>query len=362
MSGGPYGRGKAPERACLKLDRWPDLDSALWRAACAPGSLLDEEVGARCDYAKITNEKDSKGYGRWLNYLLFHDAPALKLSAAKRITPERVRTYVERLEALGASTHTVLARLQELGAAARVMDPRRDWSFINRLAARVRARNKPARDKTCHRLSHELVDLGLRLMAGAGPSGSLMGAIQHRDGLIIALLALVPLRRRNLADLELGRSLIANGDTFLIVFAERETKTGAPLELLLPDILKGPMRDHIDLWRPVLAGRRGRWTRRLGKALWVSSDASPMTQIALYDRIRARTRDAFGAPINPHAFRHAAATTQAIADPANVRVAAPLLGHRTFTTTERYYQQASAYEAHRSFIEVIDALRDAANG
>ena len=34
------------------------------------------------------------------------------------------------------------------------------------------------------------------------------------------------------------------------------------------------------------------------------------------------------------------ATRRAIVDPARVRVATPLLGHRTFTTTEPHYQQA----------------------
>ena len=37
-----------------------------------------------------------------------------------------------------------------------------------------------------------------------------------------------------------------------------------------------------------------------------------MTEIALYDRIRARTKAAFGAAINPHLFRDAAATTMAV--------------------------------------------------
>ena len=30
MSGGPYGRGKAPERACLPIDQWPEADRRLW--------------------------------------------------------------------------------------------------------------------------------------------------------------------------------------------------------------------------------------------------------------------------------------------------------------------------------------------
>ena len=70
-----------------------------------------------------------------------------------------------------------------------------------------------------------------------------------------------------------------------------------------------------------------------------------MTQMAIYDRIRAQTKQHFGVALNPHLFRDAAATTLATADPAHVRLAAPLLGHRTFTTTERYYQKARAQEA-----------------
>jgi integrase/recombinase XerD len=78
-----------------------------------------------------------------------------------------------------------------------------------------------------------------------------------------------------------------------------------------------------------------------------------MTEMAIYDRIRAHTQKAFGRAINPHLFRDAAATTLAIADPEHVRVAAPLLGHRTFMTTERYYQQAQAFDAHRAYINAL---------
>ena len=55
MSGGPYGRGKAPERACMPIDQWPKADRRLWLAACATGDILDEEVGARSAHARISN-------------------------------------------------------------------------------------------------------------------------------------------------------------------------------------------------------------------------------------------------------------------------------------------------------------------
>ena len=75
--------------------------------------------------------------------------------------------------------------------------------------------------------------------------------------------------------------------------------------------------------------------------------------MTIYNTICMHTENAFGRAINPHLFRDAAATTLAIADPAHVRVAAPLLGHRTFTTTERHYQQAKSFDAHRAYIDAL---------
>ena len=147
MSGGPYGRGKAPERACLPVDRWPEVDRRRWLKACAAGDLLDDEVGARSGHAPISNAKAAKGYGRWLTHLSLVERKALDETPAGRITPERVHAYVGSLIEIGNSSHTILARLQELGEVAKVMDPNRDCSFINRLASKVRARHRPARDE-----------------------------------------------------------------------------------------------------------------------------------------------------------------------------------------------------------------------
>lgn len=78
-----------------------------------------------------------------------------------------------------------------------------------------------------------------------------------------------------------------------------------------------------------------------------------MTEMAIYDVIRGRTKAAFGNALNPHMFRDAAATTLAISAPERVRSAAPLLGHRTFATTERHYIQATGLDAHRRFVNAL---------
>ena len=74
-------------------------------------------------------------------------------------------------------------------------------------------------------------------------------------------------------------------------------------------------------------------------------------------RIRAHTKKAFGVAINPHLFRDSAATTMAIADPKHVRATAPLLGHRSFSTTERNYVQAKGFEAQRRFQTAMFGMR-----
>ena len=353
MSGGPYGRGKAPERACLPVGQWPAMDRRLWLAACTGGDILDDEVGPRSRHANISNTKAAKGYGRWLTYLTRSAPKTLTQPPGTRMTPETVRAYVEALELIGNSTQTILARLQELGEVARIMDGRRGWSFINEMASKFRARHRPARGKTNLRLSNELVDLGVKLIRVAENLVGLDAAITHRDGLLIGFLAFVPLRRRNFANLVLEKTLISEGATWTVAFGHDDTKTHAPFEIGVPDVLRGPLETYLGQHRPVLLARCGRWTRPVAGALWVSMDGSPMTQMALYDRIRARTKEQFGVAMNPHLFRDAAATTMAIADPANVRLAAPLLGHRTFTTTERYYRQGRALEAHRAFVDVL---------
>jgi integrase len=76
-----------------------------------------------------------------------------------------------------------------------------------------------------------------------------------------------------------------------------------------------------------------------------------------YDRIVARTREGSGQPINPHLFRDCAATSVAIDDPAHIGVVSRLLGHRTGSTAERYYNQARGVEASRLMQDYLLALR-----
>jgi integrase len=361
MSGSFHGRGRSPERACLKRESWPEADRRRWEEALQAGDPL-EPGGIRCRYAAISNRKVERGYGRWLTWLGLQGSLDPGEAPADRITRERVAAYIKDLARLGNGTQTQLTRLQELYEAALVMDPGRDWQWIRRIASRVRARHIPVRDKRTRVVGNDqLYELGLKLIAMADTASTeRLRAIAFRDGLLIALLALRPMRLRNIAAIALDQHLRRQGSAWIVAFSEDETKTGAALEFPWPRSLIRALEHWIQHWRPYLLRLKSRWTRPADNAFWISSHGSPMCQQAIYDRIVERTRAAFGRPINPHLFRDCAATTLAIVDPVHVRLAAPLLGHRTFATTERYYLQANMLEASRQHQQEILRRRKSA--
>jgi integrase/recombinase XerD len=98
------------------------------------------------------------------------------------------------------------------------------------LESRIRARHKPAR-QTQPQIIQRVVGSGLSLIEKAT-------VLLHRDGLMVALLALVPLRRRNFAALRLDRNVVVINDSWLITLDESETKTHAPLEIMWPEELR----------------------------------------------------------------------------------------------------------------------------
>jgi integrase len=340
-------------RLCKPVDQWQQEDRLRWEAALQPGDLL-EEGGCRAGHSRFSNRGMVKGYGRWLAWL---DAKGLldgRAAPRDRITPDRVRTYIADLERENA-TGTVIARLIELKVMAGIMEPGRDWSWIYRRASAIRARHKPARPKR-YRLVDitRLLDLGIDLMAETeNETTGLRRFKTYRDGLMIALLASRQLRLRNLTGLILGQTLVQQGAGWRIQVPAAETKTKDPIEMPWPEMLVPHLEIYLSDHRANIVGLRGFHS----DALWLSMYGPPMTDNGIYDRIVARTNERLGEPINPHLFRDCATTSVAIEDPAHVGIASRLLGHRTASTTERYYNQARSIEASRLMQNHLLALR-----
>lgn len=336
----------------LPISEWPPADGVAWGRALEPGDVL-EPGGPAAGWSMRTVGKHQKGYGRWLAFLASHDQLDAATSPIDRAIPDSVASYARELSTMN-SPRTVIGRLEELRDVLRVMAPRRDWSWIGRIAARCGRREADILRKRARlRSSPELYQLGVDLMKRAGDiefGTPLKRAVAFRDGLMIAILAARPLRRGSLAALQLT-DISGRGDTMWMTVPEEATKTGSPIELPLPATLSEAITAYLNEHRPVLL--RGITC----DAFWVSQARRAMGAMAIYLRIVKLTREAFGVPINPHLFRDAAATTIAIEDPVHVRVAATVLGHKSLRVTEKHYDQSQMIHACRCYQKFLSGRR-----
>lgn len=353
-----------PARRSLPIVAWPAADRTAWAAAIAEDDVL-EPGGLAAGWRPATQRNVAEIWGYYLAWLAGTGQLAAGEPLQQRVSPARLAGFVAALQVRGNGARTRHMRIEALGLFLRVAVPGADRQPVRQLLRRLRvaleaeASARRLRKRARLQSSHDLLALGLALMAKAevGQLSARRRAVLHRDGLIIALLAARPLRRRNFVALELGRHLLRIGASWRLVIPGAETKTGRPLELPFPPVLLPALERHLAVHRPVLAAGRGRGQGQAGAALWLSAEGGPLSTPMLGCLVKARTQAAFGRSINLHLFRDAAATSVALEDPASVRIAAQVLGHGSFATTERHYNLAQGQKAAESWHRVLDRRR-----
>ena len=335
----------------LRLTRWPEADRAAWAAAFETGDIFDGR-GPAAHWAAGSRRSVASGYGRWIGYLAAMEPGALSLPAAERITRARLRCYLDHLTA-EITPAGVFNYTKHLYDAIRVMAPERDWRWFKAIAWRLDGR-APRRNKRSRMVTPgQLIRLGIGLMEQAQPQiEGLNAAIAYRDGLIIALLACRPIRRRNLAALSIGRQLVRSGNLWHIIFRADETKNHQPYEATIPAFLQPFLERYLGDIRPLFPRAEAH------EGLWASAKGGPLSGTGLYDLVCKRTRVAFGKPINLHLFRDIAATEIAYKDPAKIGIARDLLGHSDLRAIDKHYIQASQIQAGRAYHQALLAERN----
>lgn len=341
-----------PRRRCMPIDEWPLVDLKALEAATGAGDLLDEG-GLAAHWSAATRTKVIKSYGRWLTFLYLNGALNDVDEPAARVSRELLDSYFKELQSMVAPV-TARGRILDLHEALRVMVPGADLSMLNRLYKRLN-HAEPVRDKRA-KVQHPalLIDLGITLMDTAlqkPAARPAWRAVRVRDGLMIACLAARPLRRRTFCRLEIGRSMVRTDNEYLLRIPADETKTRQPYEAPLPEALTPYLDEYIGVLRPTLLGAKA------SSRLWITHMGTELTTDSFYLRLRKVTQRELGVPLNPHIFRDSLATSIAIDDPTHIRAAAPLLGHRSLSTTNRHYIQATGLEAGRTYQEEIAHLR-----
>ena len=171
---------------------------------------------------------------------------------------------------------------------------------------------------------------------------------------IVALLALMPMRRRALAGLALGTSLIVRPDGFTVVLPEELTKTSLPWEADVPEPVAGLLRRYLAETRPFLAARG----RQCHDMLWVGDDGRPMSYAHIGPKISGITERLTGKRIPPHFLRDSAATTLARESPEAARLVRPVLAHASLGTAGRHYIHARSMEAGRVYARLLKDVRE----
>ncbi len=343
-----------PNRRCLKVAEWPEADRLSWVAALASGHPLAEFPSTAAAWRPATELKNRRGYGRWLGHLT-HIGADLAEPLADRVTRDRVRAYVDRLREQGCRPYTVRNRISELLAVMLALAPESDWYWLKLWLARLDEAAEAAMERPLPPvLAGEVLATARRTLDRLRTSTcqqSMGDAIRYRDWLAVALLTMIPLRRRNFAGLELGRHLTQQRGSWLIEIPGPETKTGRPYHASIPAGLYLNLEHYLAHVRPILLGGRCQ------VALWITRGGKPMSDHTINLRITALTEQAFGSPLSLHAFRSLTASTLSLVAPDMMDCGRAQLGHETRRTTQRHYVRANAIQASRNHARLIQCLR-----
>lgn len=335
----------------LPFDAWSELDRDMWLALFHQGGLLDD-AGALAHLRLITQEMLRRQYGRWLGWLSKAHPAALLEPPTERFTQDRLSGWLEDLSHISpVSQHMfVRATLHVLESA----NPKRDWGVQARAVKwlDVKAKNHQSSRKQGRVVSSVvLLEAGLRYAGPEADSAStaLKAAKFRRDGAMVALLALMPMRRRAFIELELGTSFEVAKHQITVRLSGDMTKNGLPWEAPVPKVLEPVLRRYVEDVRPWFLSRGN----QSHDVFWVDNRGAPYVANYFGHRIGQITRHLTGVSISPHLFRDAAATTLSRSSPKDARLIRPLLAHASFGIAERHYIQACTIEVGRSYTEIM---------
>lgn len=334
-------------RAC-PVEDWPIADRKAWERACVPSQRLKPGGGAAARMKPSTQHSLRRAYGYLLDFGWRRGSLDMNAEPAAHVTPEIIDAFVHALhERVGSVTRVIY--VEKIRRIAKILSPGRDFAWLGEIesALRYEARPRPKH----HRLvpSYRLLRLGLELINRGETSGhltELRRARLVRDGLMIALLSLCPIRLGNFASLRIGQQIRRMNGVWWIVLDAVETKSGRPDERPVPEILTL----HIDRWLE-------RWRHLFlepGDAFWPSTKGGALAYNYVGQIITETTLRELGVAINPHLFRDCAVFTVATVEGQQMGIAAGLLQHTDSRTIEKYYNKGAMIAASRRYQQILN--------
>jgi integrase len=334
----------------LPIELWPQADRKAWNAACQSATRL--KPGGRAGHLRpVTREDHAEQYGYLLGFLDRNGLLELEGPAAANVTAAKVDAYLAELKAR-VSSMTLHSRICRLRRATKYMAPTHDLAWLAEIEKDLALVARPRSKYDRLVLTEVLVQAGLKLVDEAERSPKLTKltrACRVRNGLMLALLAFCPIRRKNFAALEIGHSFVKIRSRWWIVLSAAETKEKRADERRVNELLTPIVDRYISEYRPVLER-----SARSCKALWLSrNDGAPITAKEFARVIRKTTLSRVGVAVSPHLFRTSAVSSAAVHGGDNPHLGSAVLHHTHPNFTNEHYNRASSLSAAEAFRQII---------
>jgi integrase len=363
MSELPLNRSKArarkPNRSTLvqprslKIEKWPRVDQRAWEEAVRPAVRL-QRGGAAAHLAPVSQKDIANRYGLYLDFLERNGLPDATSGAAQLVVMHHVQKFVLELE-IRVSSVTVWNSIYKLRRAAECLAPDVNFSWLLEIEEDLALVATP-KDKTDRLvLADRLLEAGLTLIEEAEGSAStpFRRARGVRNGLMIALLALHPLRIKNFATLRLGQSIQKIGGHWWLITEFKQTKTRRRDERRVPEFMTEIIDRYVEKYRSILLRNNTEES-----AFWISSTRGAQLTIKNMGTLISKiTEQTVGVDVSPHLFRMAAATTAAVYGTSMPHLASGVLGHRDERITEEHYNRARSLHASAILSEIIELCK-----
>lgn len=337
------------ERQTLRIDEWPEADRQAWEEACRPSVRL-KKGGTASHLAPVSQDDIARRYGRYLGFLKRTGRLDLNTPAASQVTLKNVETYMAEFEG-NINSVTAWNCIYKLRRAAQLLSPATDFTWLIEIEKDLELLQEPRSKLNRFVYAEQIVKAGLTLILEAKDfkKTPVKRARVIRNGLMLALLAANPTRRKNFASLEIGKTFRKIEGQWWICISARATKTKQrPEERPVAIWLTPYIELYLEDARPIILNLSQKGTNRL----WVSS-GGPMSARDLGKLITQITQETLGIAISPHLFRTAGATTAADGQSDMQYFASALLGHTNPKIADEHYKRNSSLNVQNDYAQFI---------
>jgi integrase len=179
-------------------------------------------------------------------------------------------------------------------------------------------------------------------------------AIKAQLAAAIAILQIMPIRRRNISDIDLHQHLIARGKRLYLVIDGDETKNHEPIDFEFPHETQEIVAWYVRDYRPYLVTNGS-------TALFPGQGGKAKSEVTLAQQVKKLIKDYTGLDFNLHLFRHAGAKFYLDVKPGHYETMRRVLGHRSISTTTSTYSGAESKTAGLHFASVVAERRQSSD-